>query len=181
MRKRFVIVFAGLLPLSAAGAQRQQGVTDSTPSRVVAARAQAIHLDPSYTARVTWDPATIVFTRVVAADLPRDGRVLAKGCAVGVLDLTDAVGPLTRGQYDVYVSHASTGWEAVLERDGHAALRTRDVIVHEHAAVRGPDGKTVIVRPGLEINSGLAADSLVVNLGGPMWELHVGFAWKPEG
>lgn len=104
---------------------------------VVAARAQAVHLDVSRATKVAVGRRVATLTPVAEADLPPDSKALGMGAVVGVLAVTGSDGKLPAGQYNVFVTRSANGWEAALERDGKIATVSRAVTVASYPIEHG--------------------------------------------
>ena len=94
----------------------------------VASKAQAVHLDASKVAKVTAGARTATFTAIADADLPPDAKSLESGAVVGSLTVTGD-GTLPAGQYNVYLSKTTNGWEAALERGSKIVSTSRSVTI----------------------------------------------------
>jgi hypothetical protein len=119
-------------PIRIAGAQ-----LPPPTAAVVQARARAAHLDVSQATRTTLGGRTATFTPVAEADRPANAKALESGAVLGVLGLTGSGATLPAGQYNVYLSRNSNGWEAALEQAGRIVTVSRAVTIASYPIEHG--------------------------------------------
>jgi hypothetical protein len=128
---------------------------------VVAAKAQAVHLDVSRSVKAALPGRVVTFTPVAEADLPPDLPTLEKGAVVGVVAIAGGEGTLAAGQYNVFVTRTSAGWQTALERGGKIATVSRAVTVAAYPIEHG------IPKPMITVGTG-AADNDQSNAATPV-------------
>jgi hypothetical protein len=183
MRTSRWLLAAALTPFLSLGAQ----VVPPTAG-VIASKAQQVHLDASKIAKVTAANRTATFTAVADADLPPDAKGLERGAVVGALTVTGD-GALPAGQYNVYLSKTTNGWEAALERGGKIVTTSRSVtiatyppqqipkpVIRASAAGNGDDHQTIDGGPNSRVVDAFAG-SLTIEVHGKGWKVTLTISW----